>query len=56
MTPKDEDNIRTKVANFIEETACRKSVVPTLISTFGIKNEAFSNTFQQVLTLDSLFK
>ena len=48
-------NLRHKVATFIEETHCRKSVHPVLVTTFGIKKNAYSDFFQNVITMDDLF-
>ena len=51
-----EMTLRNKVSAFIEETHCRKSVHPVLVTTFGVKPNAYSNFFQNVITMDDLFK
>lgn len=53
---KDYDrDLRQKIAAFIEETKTRKSVHLTLVSTFGLKQNAYSGIVQSEATLLDLF-
>jgi len=56
MDADDELAIRTKVADFIEETGYPHPVHPTLISSYGVKDNAHSRLFLHILTMDILFK
>ncbi|MBR6285251.1 MAG: ATP-binding protein [Muribaculaceae bacterium] len=56
VTKKYEAILRNKVATFIEETKCRKSIHPTLVTTYGLKRNAYSSFFQKVITMDDLFE
>ena len=47
--------LRNKVAAFKAATKTRKSIVPTMITTFGIKRNMYSGNIQQEVTLDDLF-
>ena len=54
---KDEDiNIRNRQADFVSETNARYAVVPTMISTFGLKANNYSGGIQSQITMDDLFK
>ncbi len=48
-------NLRNKVAAFKAFTNTRKSLVPTLITTFGVKHNKYSGYVQQEVVLDDLF-
>ena len=56
MQAQDEQDMRTKISDFIEETRCQYSIIPVLISASGIKNNDYSSIFQNTLTMDFLFK
>ena len=47
--------MRNKTAAFTESTKTRKSIVPTMITTFGIKQNSYSSLIQQQVVLDDLF-
>ena len=54
---KDEDiKIRNRQADFVFETNARYAVVPTMISTFGLKANNYSGGIQSQITMDDLFK
>ena len=55
ITKQYEEELRNKVAAFIDETKCRMSVHPTLVTTFGLVKNAYSGFIQNVITLDDLF-
>lgn len=55
ITKQYDEELRNKVAAFIEETKCRKSVHPTLVTTFGLVKNLYSGFFQNVITIGDLF-
>lgn len=48
-------NLRNKIAAFKSATRTRKSIVPSIITTFGLKHNKYSNIIQQEVELDDLF-
>lgn len=53
---KDYDaELRRKVERFIEDTSCKKSVHLSLVTTYGLSKNMYSNRFQSVITLSDLF-
>ena len=48
-------SLRNKISSIREKIGTKKNIFPTLITTFGLKNNAYSGIFQNVLTLDDLF-
>ena len=55
ITKEEELRIRTRMADFVEETGVRHGILPTLITTFGIRPTAHSAIAQVQLTMDDLF-
>jgi hypothetical protein len=55
ITKEEELNIRTRMGDFVEETGVRHGILPTLITTFGIRPNAHSAIAQVQLTMDDLF-
>ena len=55
ITKEEELHIRTRMADFVEETGVRHGILPTLINTFGIRPNAHSAIAQVQLTTDDLF-
>lgn len=47
--------LRNKLSTFMEETKVKKSVIMTLITTYGLKYNEYSGRFQSVITLDDFF-
>lgn len=47
--------LRNKIAAFRAATDTRKAIVPTMITTFGIKPNKYSGIIQQQIDLDALF-
>ena len=45
----------TRMGDFVEETGVRHGILPTLITTFGIRPNAHSAIAQVQLTMDDLF-
>ena len=48
-------NLRNKINAFKTSVKTRKSIVPTMITTFGVKHNIYSGIIQQEATLDDLF-
>jgi hypothetical protein len=48
-------NLRNKINTFKTSVKTRKSIVPTMITTFGVKHNIYSGIIQQEATLDDLF-
>ena len=55
VTKRYDEELRQKVAAFIDETRCRMSIHPTLVTTYGLVKNAYSGFFQNVINLDNLF-
>ena len=47
--------LRDKITTFKSMIKTRKSIVPTMITTFGVKHNTYSGLIQQEATLDDLF-
>jgi hypothetical protein len=47
--------LRDKITTFKSTIKTRKSIVPTMITTFGVKHNIYSGIIQQEATLDDLF-
>ena len=47
--------LRDKITTFKSTIKTRKSIVPTMITTFGVKRNTYSGIIQQEATLDDLF-
>lgn len=56
VNAEDETNIETKIARFSNETHTEKAIHLTLISFKGLKKNNYSNIFQNIITLEDLFK
>jgi len=55
LTKKDDEDLRRRRSAFKEETRTRKALQTTLMTTFGLKENAYANTITAQLTLDDLF-
>ena len=42
--------------DFVSETGIRTGILPTMITTFGIRHNAYSSIAQASLTMDDLFE
>jgi hypothetical protein len=49
-------NLRNKAAAFAEETKTGKALHKTMITTFGLKRNAYGGEIQSEVTLDDLFR
>ena len=56
ITEKEEERLRRRRSVFEDVTKTRKAVHYTLVTTYGMKRTAHSSIFQQVVTLDDLFR
>ncbi|MEE6208282.1 MAG: ATP-binding protein, partial [Alphaproteobacteria bacterium] len=51
----DEANFRNKIETFRRATATKHSLYFTMITTYGIKSNAYSGIVQKSIILDDLF-
>ena len=56
MTAEDDRALMEKKAEFKSATKTRKAVHVTMMTTFGVKPNAYSHKVQTFVTLDDLFK
>ena len=56
MTEKEEERLWHRTNVFMDVTKTRKAVHCTLVTTYGLKRNAYADVFQQVVTLDDLFR
>ena len=54
VTKADEENVENKLKVFLSDTKTRKSLILTLITTFGIKAGKYSGRIQRQLSLEDL--
>ena len=53
---KDYDTkLRNKIDAFLTATKNKKNIQPTLVTTYGLKMNMYSNRIQRVVTIDALF-
>ena len=55
ITKDYDERLRRKLVRLQEETGGKRNVQVTLVTTFGLKQNMYSNRVQRVLTLDGLF-
>lgn len=54
---KEEDaNVRNRIATFQKITKCKESIIPVLVTTYGLSQNIYSNIFQTTITLNDLFE
>lgn len=56
ITKEEDLRIRNRIADFVGETGIRTGILPTMITTFGIRSNAYSSIAQACLTMDDLFE
>lgn len=49
------DELRNKISVFKQVTGTRKTVLLTMITTYGLKANSYSSLIQNSLTMDALF-
>ena len=52
----DDENLRNKIAVFRNKTKTTKTLLLTMVTTFGVKKNKYSNYFGKEVTLDDLFE
>ena len=53
---KDYDTkLRNKIDALLNATKNKKNIQPTLVTTYGLKMNMYSNRIQRVVTMDALF-
>ena len=55
ITAKMDRNIRNKITDLVVETGTKYAIYPTLITTYGLVENSYSENIQSVITLDDLF-
>ena len=55
LTDKVDKEIKTKINDLITATKTKYAVFPTLITTYGLVENAYSGNIQSVITMDDLF-
>lgn len=50
-----EKKLRNKIESFRDYTATKKALHLTMITTYGVKNNMYSDKVQSQITLDDLF-
>lgn len=56
ITKKTDEDIRNKIQDLIAGTKTHFAIYPTLITTYGLVENAYSNDIQSVVTMDDLFE
>ena len=56
ITEKTDKSIKDKINDLINVTKTKYSIHPTMVTTYGIVDNSYSNNIQAVITLDDLFK
>ncbi|MBP3827798.1 MAG: ATP-binding protein [Prevotella sp.] len=55
LTKSDSDDLDNKLNRFLEQSKTRKSLMLTMITSFGVKSNRYSGIIQRQVTLDDLF-
>jgi len=55
ITKKYDATLRTKLSEFIKHSNTKKAVWLTMVTIFGLKNNAYAGNVQRVLTMEDLF-
>ncbi len=55
LSESDDANIRNKIASFVESTKTKYAIFPTLITVYGLVENAYAGNVQSVVTVDDLF-
>lgn len=55
LSKKEEEQLQVRKMDFVEETKTRKAVHWTMVTTFGIKHNMYSDRIQSEVTLEDLF-
>ncbi len=55
LSETDDASIRNKIATFLDVTKTRYAIYPTIITTYGLVDNAYAGNIQSVVTADDLF-
>ncbi len=55
ITKNYDATLRTKLSEFIKHSKTRKAIWLTMVTTFGLKNNAYVGNVQMVLSMEDLF-
>lgn len=55
ITKADYDNLENKIESFLQQSKTRKSIMLTMVTSFGIKENIYSSRVQRVVTMEQLF-
>ena len=55
ITKADYDNLENKIESFLQQSKTRKSIMLTMVTSFGIKENMYSSRVQRVVTMEQLF-
>lgn len=50
-----DEKLRNKITALLAATRNKKNIHPTLVTTYGLKVNMYSNRIQRVVTMDDLF-
>lgn len=53
---KEEESLRNKIAAYQRETRCSETIMPTLITTYGLVSNSHSSLIQRTITMEDLFR
>ena len=51
----DDESMRKKISDLINITKTKSAVYPTLVTTYGLTQNAYASNIQSVVLLDDLF-
>lgn len=55
ITEKVDKNMKNKISDFVTATKTKCAIYPTLVTTYGLVNNAYAGNIQSVIVLDDLF-
>ena len=56
VTEKTPQSLNRKISDFCKLTSTKYAVFPTLLTTYGVVDNSYSDYFQSVITLNDLFE
>jgi len=56
FTKDEEADLRNKIASFTRVTNCSETIMPILVTTYGLSQNVHSGMIQQVVAMDDLFR
>ena len=55
ITKEEDMRIRNRMADFVAETGLKNGIIPTMITTFGVRPSQYAALAQVQITMDDLF-